>query len=173
MTNALALDGMKRLIRSIEKAYNQGNHIDARTDMSYAAMISGITLANAGLGVVHGFAQPLGSLFGVPHGVVCGTLMGAVNRITVQRLREENNKITLAKYDQVAKLISNAKDESERIDEFINELDRLTIALNLPVLSEFGIKANDFSTIVSQTGLKYHPVELNDHDLTTILSSRL
>ena len=173
ITDALALDGMNRLIRSIEKAYDHGNDLGARADMSYAALISGITLANAGLGVVHGFAQPLGSLFNIPHGVVCGTLMGAVNRISVQRLREHKNQKILEKYDKVARLFSHAEDQNRRLNDFMDELDRLTTKFNLPALSGFGLTEADFPSIVSKTGLKYHPVELNDHDLITILKWRL
>ncbi len=65
-----------------------GKIIDARTDMSFAALTSGICLANAGLGAVHGLAGTMGAMFDIPHGVICGTLMAAANEINVRELRK-------------------------------------------------------------------------------------
>lgn len=173
MTDALALDGIKRIIQSIEKAYTNGSDLAARTDMSYAALISGITLANAGLGLVHGYAQPLGSLFKIPHGVVCGTLMAATNRLTVQRLREKEQSEALDKYYTIAQFITTNTNKTEAIDELLNFLDRLTHKFKLPLLSDFGVTPTDFDTIISKTGLKYHPIDLDDSDLALILEKRI
>lgn len=173
LTDALALDGIAHLIESIEKAFEHGDNLEARTNMCYAAMLSGITLANAGLGVVHGFAQPLGSIFNVPHGVVCGTLMGSANRVTIEKLKIHPNQTILDKYDRVAQLISNAATREQRINDFLNELDRLTAKFKLKRLSEFGITEADLPQIIHHTGLKYHPVELDHQDLVTILKNRL
>ncbi|MGO9309993.1 MAG: iron-containing alcohol dehydrogenase, partial [Spirochaetia bacterium] len=42
--------------------------IDLREKASYGALVSGIALANAGLGAAHGFAAAVGGMFDVPHG---------------------------------------------------------------------------------------------------------
>lgn len=172
ISNALAFDGLIKIISSLEKAVKNGNNLQARSNMSYAAMVSGITLANAGLGVVHGFAQPLGSSFEVPHGIVCGTLMGATNEITVKRLREEDNQKTLDKYYMVAQLISTKNNRNEVIDDFIQYLNNLTIKFNLPKLSSFGINETHFNSIIQKTGLKNHPIQLSNKDLRWILEQR-
>jgi alcohol dehydrogenase class IV len=173
ITDTLALEGISKLMSSIEKAVNNGDDLEARSNMSYAALLSGITLANAGLGVVHGFAQPLGSLFSMPHGMVCGTLMGAVNRISVERLRSENNRHVLEKYAKVAQLISPNKQHDEAIDDLLNYLDRLISQFKLSRLSDFGISEDDFPAIIKETGMKNHPVDLNYNDLQWILQNRL
>lgn len=172
-TNALALDGITRLAANIETAYLQGNNIEARSNMSYAALISGITLANAGLGLVHGFAQPLGSIFNLPHGIVCGTLMGATNRITVERIRKTNNLSAIKMYHKAAIAAGFDSDENKAIDQFIDFIDELTLKFNLPKLSDFGIEISDFEKIIGNTGLKYHPEKLSDNDLYEILKMRL
>lgn len=173
ITDALALDGISRLAANIETVYRQGNNIEARSNMSYAALISGITLANAGLGLVHGFAQPLGSLFNLPHGIVCGTLMGAVNRITVERIRKKGNTHAIKKYYKAAIAAGFNSDENKAIDQFIDFIDELTLKFNLPKLSNFGIETTDFEKIISNTGLKYHPEQLSKNDLYKILEMRL
>ena len=87
-TDALAFEGLKAIKSSLLRTYRDGNDIEARSGMSFAALTSGICLANAGLGVIHGFASSIGGLYNIPHGIVCGTLMAVSNELTVRRLRE-------------------------------------------------------------------------------------
>ena len=54
--------------------------------MAYAAMLSGITLAQVDLGSVHGLASPLGAFFPIPHGVVCGTLVAEATRMNIDAM---------------------------------------------------------------------------------------
>lgn len=173
LTDVLALEGIRLVFKSLETAVDKSNDLDARTGMSYASLLSGITLANAGLGVVHGFAQPLGSLYTIPHGAACGTLIGAANRITVQRLSERNDVHTLNKYFQVASFLSTERDQIKAIDQLLDELDRLTQKFKLPRLGSYGITEHDFPDIIKNTGLKYHPIDLNAADLSWILKQRL
>jgi alcohol dehydrogenase class IV len=176
ITDALAFSGLTSIARSLLKAYIKGDDLQARSDMSYAALISGITLANAGLGLIHGFAQPLGSLFPVPHGVVCGGLMGVVNKMTVNKLRESGaDNLYLTKYARIGRLFS--KKDNKKSDFYISELietiDEYINIMNIPRLKEFGITENDFEAIISQTGLKNHPVKLSESDMKEILRKRL
>jgi len=173
LTDALALDGLKHALTHIEKAVEIGNDIGARSAMSYAALLSGVALANAGLGVVHGFAQPLGSLFPIPHGVVCGNLIGAVNRLTVEKLQAENEVKTLQKYGKVASILFNGPDLMGNIGRLIDYFDQLIDRFGLPRFSAFGVSTDDFPRILADTGNKNHPVNLNRDELTYILTQRL
>lgn len=173
ISDALALDGLKMLIGSLEKAVANGDDIDARSKLSYAAFLSGITLANAGLGVVHGFAQPLGSLFPIPHGLVCALLTGPANRTSVEKLRTENKHTPLKKYANVGRLIQPTTDDNTAIDVLLNYIDGLASNFHIPKLSTYGIRKTDFTAIVKQTGLKNHPVKLNNEELTQILDNCL
>ena len=176
-TDALAFDAVGRIYHSLEEAFRHGANVEARFEMAYAAYISGITLANAGLGVVHGFAQPLGSLFGIPHGVVCGTLMGAANRITAKKLLEKGMSDSTAfhKYAEMGKLFagSHTKNNEYYLNFCIDEIERLTHELRLPLLSAYGVKERDLDVIIASTALKYHPVKLDEKDLKEILKQRL
>lgn len=173
-TDALAISGMEKLIPSIEKAVFEGDDLQAREDMAYASLLSGITLANAGLGVVHGFAQPLGSLFPIPHGVVCGTLMAATNQATLDKIIELNIKTSaLSKYATLGTFIVKKNGKLKDLaDIFIQHLLVLTEKLALPKLSEYKVQDTDFERIIALTGLKNHPVELNTTDLRRILQQR-
>lgn len=175
LIDTLALSGIEQLIPSIEKAVFNGSDLPAREAMAYASMISGITLTNAGLGVVHGFAQPLGSMFPIPHGVACGTLMAATNRVTFEKiLKEEIKTIALSKLATLGSFIAKKEGKLKDLAEvFIQYLEELTDKLSLPKLSDFGINEKDLDTIVAVTGQKNHCVKLNESELRKILELRL
>ncbi|HMP77499.1 MAG TPA: iron-containing alcohol dehydrogenase [Kiritimatiellia bacterium] len=78
MTDALCHDGISRAARALPRAFADGGNLAARTELSLAALYSGIALANAGLGAVHGLAGPIGGLFNAPHGAVCAALLPGV-----------------------------------------------------------------------------------------------
>ncbi|MGD2035271.1 MAG: iron-containing alcohol dehydrogenase [Bacteroidales bacterium] len=176
VTDALSFSGLRCIAGSLTKAFYHGNDLRARSEMAYAALMSGITLSNAGLGVIHGFAQPLGSLFPIPHGVVCGGLMGVVNRITVGKLRESKpDSIFLNKYRQIAELFIDRtnKNEHELIDAFLDLIDRYIDEMNIPRLGQYGVSEADLQRIAKLTGMKNHPVSFAEEELYEIIRTRL
>jgi alcohol dehydrogenase class IV len=169
LTDALAFDGIKHIFSSLEEAVTNGNDINSRAGMSYAALLSGMTLANAGLGVIHGFAQPLGSLFPIPHGIVCANLMGPANQITVEKLHAENNKQVLKKYANVAHILFPDMSDENATDNLLQYINQLSEKFNIPKLSTLGVNSSHFDSIIESTGLKNHPVKLNEDELKIIL----
>ena len=175
-TDALAWEGLKALKSSLMQVYHNGDDISARTGMSFAALTSGICLANAGLGVVHGFASSIGGMFNMPHGAVCGTLMAPTNAITVRELRKgSSNPEAMNKYIRLGRLFMDAdgKPDEYYIDGFIDYLRKLSDDLKLPLLGKYGIKDEDIEPICRITEQKNNPVKLKTEDLIEILSSRL
>ena len=177
-TDALAIDGLKAIHRSLRQVFADGSNLQARTDLSYAALLSGIILTNSGLGTVHGFASVIGGLFAIPHGVVCGTLMAPVNGFTLASLRKTtggNDHPALGKYARLGKIFSQLKNKtiSWYQDYFIEEIKQLTDDLDIPKLSKYGLTTADVQKIVAKTGNKYNPIQLSKEELTSILYSRI
>jgi alcohol dehydrogenase class IV len=175
-TDALAWEGLKAIKSSLVQSYLQGTDIRVRSGMSFAALTSGICLANAGLGAVHGFASSIGGMFDIPHGVICGTLMAPANAINVRTLRKEkNNPPALRKYSCLGKLFleKGNKPDGYYIDGFIEYLMKLSDQLKLPHLGQFGIEEKDLEIICRITELKNNPVKLNINDLDEILRNKL
>ncbi len=175
-TDALALDGLGAVRRSLRTVCNEGDNLPARTDMAYAALVSGIVLANAGLGAIHGFASAIGGFLPIPHGVICGTLMAAGNRVTLRRLRRTNeNPLALEKYSRLGRLFTE-KDKAPPAlyqDLFIAELERLTDELVIPSLGHYGINQTHLDTILAQSGNKYNPAALDQEEMREMLLSRI
>jgi alcohol dehydrogenase class IV len=175
-TDAMALEGIRSLTGSLLRAWKWGQDVEARAGMSYAALLSGICLANAGLGTVHGFASSLGGMYNVPHGVVCGTLMATANSINVRRLKETApNHVALSKYAELGKIVSSVQNKNEEyyIDAFLQHLNEWTSTLTIPRLGKYGVNTADFDKIVSITENKNNPVPLNEENLKEILHARL
>jgi len=175
-TDALAIEGIKAIKDSLVKCYADGKNIEARSDMSFAALTSGICIANAGLGVVHGFASSIGGMYDIPHGLISGTLMAVSNEINIRELRNSNNnKVALNKYALLGKLFDKKSRKTDEYyqDYFINYLHNLTHELNLKGLRDAGFKEEDIVTVCSKTELKNNPVKLADENLSEILYKRL
>jgi len=176
MTDALALQGLKQIKKYLLRAYLEGeNNIEARSGMALAAMFSGITLAHAGLGLVHGFASPLGGFFDIPHGVVCGSLMAPVFAQTIDNLIDQPDHPAIQKLIIVSKVFADFKYKKEvkLLEAFKEKLIHITNLLEIPTLSEFGFKEESISKIVEHTSHKYHPVTLSDEQMADALKSRI
>lgn len=170
--SALPLAGM-HLINAV---HHGATALDARSGMAYASLVSGIALANAGLGVVHGLASLIGALYPVPHGVVCGTLLAESVRATIDKLTEQrNDALSLKKYAYAASLLIGKSFSNEITAHTVlcDYLYELTEKLSIPKLSEFGITKNDIDRFITENVNKNNPVQLTDSEVRAILLERI
>ncbi|MBL4775647.1 MAG: iron-containing alcohol dehydrogenase [Mariprofundus sp.] len=179
MTDALALSGLEYVRDALLIAVEQGDNVEARTGMLYASSVSGLTLANAGLGSVHGLASPLGAYFPIPHGVVCATLLYEATRINISAMqsREPDNK-ALRKYAQVGRLMSHQADLNDHaaLQALLDLLQQWSDQLAMPKLANYGIVAADISKIIaniSASSMATNPIALTDIELQQLIESRL
>ena len=180
VTDALALAGLEAVRDGLLAWYQGGEGAAAgREKMALAALLSGVCLAQAGLGSVHGLAQPLGSFFPISHGVVCGTLVAAATRINIEALRARAPDSTaLAKYAIIGRLLGadpRASDDFAR-DGLLATLEEWTRLMKLPLLSELGVAAGDFPRILAHSrgsSMKTNPIPLHDAEIGRILHMRL
>ena len=180
LTDALAYSGISFLADSlIPVCTTEGESIEKRAAMAYAALVSGMTLANAGLGVVHGLASPIGGLFSIPHGVVCGTLVGAETRVNIEKLRTQGQggHTALTKYAKIGALLSGKAFREEEThpccDLLIERIDGWIETLAIPRLGRYGIRASDLDTIARNAGNKNNPVALSPEEIKDLVSMRL
>ena len=187
ITDALAMKGIALAARSLRRAYEDGSDLDAREDMALAALLSGITLTNAGLGAVHGFAAPLGANFPVPHGVVCAALLPHVMAANVAALCAQSPEHpALAKYAEVGMDLRQSElDDAymiasmlpEAVESGVTSVAALVRDLKIPRLSEFGVTANHVPEMVAlarkASSMRYNPVVLSDQALADVLRHAL
>jgi alcohol dehydrogenase len=179
LTDSLAWGGMKAARDGLLAFYANPGDSEARQKMAYAALVSGITLAQAGLGSAHGLAAPLGAFFPIPHGVACGTLVAKATQINIEALRSRApGHPALEKYALVGRLLSrHGHLEREAAHAaLIDTLDDWTRVLNLPSLGHYGVAVADIARVVANSrgsSMKTNPVDLDDSEVGAIIAARI
>ncbi len=172
MTDLYSVEGIGRVARSLRKAWHNGDRA-AREDMAWASLLGGLSLANAALGAVHGFAAPLGGMFPAPHGAVCAALLPHVMRANVAALRARApENPALGRYEYVARLLTGdaracAEDGAAWVAELAGELE-------IPPLGRYGVGAANVAPLVEEaaraSSMKGNPVALTAEELREILT---
>jgi alcohol dehydrogenase class IV len=187
MTDALARSGIMAVKDSLP-ALHREQSAAARDRMAYASLMSGICLAQTGLGSVHGLAAPLGAFFPIPHGVVCGTLAATATAVNIAAMeaREPDNP-ALPKYAEIGRRFAMQKGLNGRDarDFLVQTLRQWEEQMRLPRLSAYrvpqgdflrGVARTDFPRIVANSrgsSMKTNPIVLADAEITGILEARL
>ena len=172
-TDGLCRQGLQRAGCSLRRAFEDGSDAPAREDMALASLFSGLALANAKLGAVHGFAGPLGGMIDVPHGVVCGRLLPLVIEANVRALRDRApDSPALARHDEIARLLTG--NSTAKATDAVSWVQELCATFALPGLRRFGLAENDFPEAVAKaqkaSSMKGNPIELNNEELAAILA---
>jgi alcohol dehydrogenase class IV len=177
MTDALCESALPLIGEYLVSAVEHGTtDIVARTRMAYASLCSGIALANAGLGVVHGVASLIGALFQVSHGVVCGTLLAGSVRANVEKMKTFPTEIlAMKKYARAASFLLGKvyRDETAAVYELVDYLKKLSEQLAMPRLGTYGITENDVDRFLTENVNKNNPVQLTDTEIRLLLLERI
>lgn len=179
LTDSLAWGGMKAARDGLLSFHANAGDPEARSRMAYAALISGITLAQVGLGSVHGLAAPLGAFFPIPHGAACGTLLAEATRANIDAmLKRDPANPALEKYALVGRLLSKIPCplQAEAHATLLETLDAWTQALRLPGLGDFGVTREAIPRIVAHcrgSSMKTNPIVLEDGEIAALLTARL
>ncbi|HVV74208.1 MAG TPA: iron-containing alcohol dehydrogenase [Verrucomicrobiae bacterium] len=176
ITDAICEDGMRRVSRSLRRAFADGNDADAREDMAVASLFGGIALANAGLGAVHGFAGPIGGMFPAPHGAVCAALLPHVMEMNLRALdlRMPGSE-TGRRYREVAQWLTG-EPNATAIDG-VEWVGRLVAELRIPQLKTYGLRNDDIGALVQKamdaSSMKANPIALTEEELAEVLGQAI
>jgi alcohol dehydrogenase len=179
VTDALALAGLEAA-RDGLLAWHADPDGDgapaARSRMALASLLSGICLANAGLGAVHGLASPLGALLPIPHGVACGATLVPVTAANVAALeRREPDNPALDRYARLGWLLAGPPAETPATEAraaLLATLRSWILALDVPRLGTFGLDEATIPAVVADargSSMRTNPIVLDDAELAAIL----
>ena len=177
MTDAVCVEGLRRVARSLRDAYHKGSKAtSAREDMSVASLFGGLALANAGLGVVHGFAGPIGGMFPAPHGAVCAALLPHVMAANLAALRARGGSTTAVnRFQEVARLLTDR--QTATAEDGIKWVRSLVADLKILPLQTYGVRRAHTAELVEKAGkassTKANPIPLTPEELAGILERAL
>ncbi len=171
LTDALARQGLTGFFRSFTALLKGRGKPEDFEAIALGASLSGLTLANAGLGTVHGIAGVLGGLSPVPHGRACGLLMPPVMKATFKKLRErvrENPRDGTAK-NVLSKLEAlPIRGGTAALEE---RLDEWTELAALPGLAASGMDESLLPGAAKASGNKNSPALFSEDERLEIIRS--
>jgi alcohol dehydrogenase class IV len=168
---ALALDGLARALPAITTAVTTGTDRPAREAMAYAAFLSGLALANSGLGFAHGVAAALGIHCGMPHGLACAVMLPSALRVNKEVRRAEIARLwTLV--DPQSRLT-----EADATEQFIQYVEGIAGAIGIPPqLSALGVERSMIPALVKSSrgnSMAGNPRDVSDAELAKLLEDVL
>jgi alcohol dehydrogenase class IV len=175
VTDGLAYEAIRRIARSLERAVRgarEGDEdLDARADLLYGSTLAGAAMANARLGGIHGIAHPLGALYHIPHGLVCGLLLPYMMAYNLDYAQE--------KYARFASLVGadvRGRDEKGAAQAAVEQIGELLAGVGIPRrLGPLGLERSDYPAIVEGTlpsgSFKHNPRPLGAADVEIILDA--
>ena len=172
LTDGLCREGMRRAAQPLRRAYDNGTDTEARTDMSLVSLMGGLSLANAGLGAVHGFAGPFGGMFDAPHGAICAALLPHVMEINLQVMRGRvSNTDLINRLDEIGSLLTG--NPAAVGEDGVTWLLNLCEAMEVPSLGSYGLTSANFPALIEKaivsSSMKGNPVQLTEAEMTDIL----
>jgi alcohol dehydrogenase class IV len=174
LVDAICVEGIRRVAGALRRVYRDGMDRDARRDMGLASLFGGLALANAGLGVVHGFAAPLGGRWKAPHGALCAALLphGIAANVAALRARGPEHP-ALERYATIARLLTGRHEA--RVEDGIDWIRETTIELHVPALRAWGITEADLPGMVEEaaraSSTKANPLALTGAELLAMITA--
>lgn len=176
MSDLFCIEGIKRASKALVPAYQNGLDRAARTEMSFASLLSGLALANAGLGVIHGFAAPLGGMLNAPHGALCAAVLPHGVAANLRALRERApNHSALDRYRQIGVILT--QNPEGQPEDAVAALSNLFSTLKILPLREYGLAVADIPAAVEKaaaaSSMKGNPLPLTPAELKQVLEHSL
>ncbi len=174
LTDALCRQALPRIARSLERAILDRANAAARTDLAFASLCSGMALANAGLGAVHGLAAPLGGMFAAPHGAVCAVLLLPVLKANLEVAQAESKHAdTVGRFSELAGLLTaGCGREPQQVLDWVAGMKE---SLKVRGLGQLGVNPLEFRLVAERandaSSMKGNPVSLSVERLCAVLTA--
>jgi alcohol dehydrogenase class IV len=175
ITDGVYREGLTRAARSLRRAYRHGSDVAAREDMALAPLLSGIALANAKLGAVHGFASVFGGATGHAHGAICARLLPFVMEANIRAVHERGDPTIIERYIEIARALTGNREADDR--DAVSWVRGLCTEMKIPPLRMAGLSITDCGRLIPlaqhASSMQGNPVKLSDEELRGVLEAAL
>jgi alcohol dehydrogenase class IV len=164
---ALARSGLQLALPAIERAVFEPHDRTARERMAYAAFLSGMALANSGLGLAHGVAAALGIQCGVPHGLACAVMLPVALRV--------NRTVRQREFADLWTLVDSATPlpDDQAAERFLVHIEQLARRVGVPArLSAIGVTCAQIPALAKGShgsSMDGNPRDVSDDELEKLL----
>ncbi len=174
LVDALCRDGIRYIAQSLGKVYHDMYDTESRRLMSLASIFSGMALANAKLGAVHGIAGPFGGLYPAPHGAICAQLLPYVMRVNISALKSYGSDSEyLQRYREIANLLTGKMESTE--EDGVKWIMDLVEEIGIPPLRSYCFSQGDFSELIQKSlissSMRGNPCMLSYRELEEVLQN--
>jgi len=166
---ALCLQGLHLAWPALPVAVRDGSNRPAREAMAHAALLSGMALANSGLGVAHGVAAALGVHCRVPHGLACAVLLPTA--------LELNREVRCRELAEISELLLPGRESTTdaACARLIGAVQSLCHEIGIPShLRDLGVRREQTADLVPSShgnSLSGNPRDLSDDELRDVLEA--
>jgi alcohol dehydrogenase class IV len=163
LSDCLALESIGVIRRNLHRAVENGNDLDARAAMLYAAAVAGIVIAQTGTTVLHALGYYLTLRYGVPHGRANGALLG--------RYLKFIEEVSPEKINNVYSIFGARKEGYRAFSGFVE-------SLGIPTqLRSYGVKDDDLDAyrdyVMANRSIPRTPGSVTVEDVEQLLSDTL
>lgn len=169
LPRALVLEALPRAVGALPRVLADPGDLAARADMLHAAFVSGVALANGGLGMAHGVAAALGVECGAAHGLACAVMLPVAMRV--------NRDAARADFAILERAVDSAAsaDDAAAADAFVDRVERMCRDAGVPRrLADLGLRPERVDWLAANSGgasMRGNPRELSADELRGILAA--
>lgn len=145
LTDAYAISAIKRILKWLPEAFQDGGNKRAREEMAAAALEAGICINNSSVTLVHGMSRPIGALFHVPHGISNAMLLNKCLGFVKKRYPEK-----FARLSYETGIVPLNMEEEAAADAFLIKLEEICKICKVPDLKTYGIDEPDFFRVIDK-----------------------
>lgn len=134
-SDAMGLKAINTVSKWLKIAIEDGNNLEARTNMIYAVLFAGIAFNAAMLGIAHSISHPVGTYYDLHHGVCNAIILPYVCRFNFNESVEK-----LALIAEAMRIDTSKMSQIEAANKAIDGIEKLLLEIKAPhKLRELGV----------------------------------
>ena len=139
LSQTFSVSALKRIFKYLPIAYQDGSNIEAREQMSIAALEAGIAFNNSSVTIIHGMSRPIGALYHIAHGLSNAVLLSDCLQFATQ-----GHYDVFGKLSRELGMATKEDDDQKATENLLDEINHLVSICEVPTLQQLKVDKDDF-----------------------------